>query len=252
MIRPLFRHFGGKWSLSGRVEAPRYPVIIEPFAGAAGYSLRHGAGRTVRLYDLSPAVCLLWDYLLGASQEEILALPVEPFHEGADVRTLGLVEAPMRLIQRWLTPQGSTTHYWMPPSRRSCVGTAPGSTWTTTTRQRIADALPLLSGWSITQASYDAASTDEPATWHVDPPYQRNARATAAYGTPPLDYAALGAWCRRLPGQVMAHEQHGADWLPFVTLDAEAMGGRASEAEGRASQHEVWWVSGATQRSLFP
>ena len=38
---PLFKWFGSKWLSSKHYPAPEHDVIFEPFAGSAGYSLRH-------------------------------------------------------------------------------------------------------------------------------------------------------------------------------------------------------------------
>jgi|UPI000120C919 Site-specific DNA methylase len=83
MLRPFFKHYGSKWRLACRAPQPQYDTIIEPFAGSAGYSLRYGAGRRVLLIDASEDTCTIWRYLLGASEDEILDLPVAPLHAGS-------------------------------------------------------------------------------------------------------------------------------------------------------------------------
>jgi hypothetical protein len=40
-IRPYFVYYGGKWRAAPRYPAPRHDVIVEPFAGSAGYALRY-------------------------------------------------------------------------------------------------------------------------------------------------------------------------------------------------------------------
>jgi hypothetical protein len=37
-------------------------VVIEPFAGSAGYSLFYGCCRMSSLFDVDPFVCGVWDY----------------------------------------------------------------------------------------------------------------------------------------------------------------------------------------------
>lgn len=238
-MRAFFQHYGSKWMLAGRVPRPR-GTIIEPFAGGAGYSTRHGAGRKVLLLDTDPDVVLMWNWLFNASPEDVLRLPVQPVHEGVDVRTLGLDRAPMLLIQRWLTPQGSNSNWRMTPMCQRQVTTRPGAFWSATIQARIAAQLPLIRRWEARCADYTTAP-DIDATWHIDPPYQHNKAARAAYPGPPLDYAALGEWCRTRRGLVMVHEQSGADWLPFHTLNAKAMTGKVGSG-ARQSQHEVMWI----------
>ena len=41
MLRPFFNFYGGKWRAAPHYPAPRYARVVEPFAGAAGYSTRH-------------------------------------------------------------------------------------------------------------------------------------------------------------------------------------------------------------------
>jgi len=41
MLRPFWRYYGGKWRAAPRYPAPRHDLIIEPFAGAAGYAMRY-------------------------------------------------------------------------------------------------------------------------------------------------------------------------------------------------------------------
>jgi len=239
VLRPFFKHYGGKWLLSGRCPPPVHDTIIEPFAGAAGYSTRYGAGRRVLLYDTDAGTCAIWRWLLAASPADVLALPVQPFHDGADVREVDMEPAARLFVQRWLTTQGSRTNYRMTPMVRDWIGKSPGSMWTERVRQRIADQLPAIREWTIHEEPYTAAP-DIIGTWHIDPPYQGNDSAQTAYGTSTMpDFTLLGAWCMGLRGQVMVHEQHGADWLPFVTLNASGRTGSTVGSKMKAA-HEVW------------
>ena len=243
-LRPMFKHYGGKWRLSSRAPAPAHDTIVEPFAGAAGYSLRYGAGRRVLLYDTDPDTVAIWEYLLGASVEDIerLRWTVEPVHARADVRDLGLQRAEMLLVQRWLTTQGSRSNWRMTPSGSAFVKNLPGSYWSDRTINRIQDQLSSVAKWEVHWSSY-ADAPDIKAVWHIDPPYQSNKDAQAEYKHASIDYGVLAAWCKARRGQVMVHEQHGADWLPFETLDVRARTGRQTSA-GENRQHEVWWTNG--------
>jgi len=237
-MRPFFKYFGGKWRLSGRCPAPKHDRIIEPFAGAAGYSVRYGEGMRVDLYDTSPRVVAIWDWLLGASVADVLALPVDPLHQRADVRTLGMPKGAEYLVQSWLTPQGRPSNR-MPPSCAQFAIASPSSLWSSQSRARIASQLPGLRHWRIHEARYES-TPDVVATWHIDPPYQYNAHSVV-YGSTPLDYKALAVFSRTRRGLVMVHEQHGADWLPFETLNNAACGGNATNGV-RCKQHEVWCI----------
>lgn len=41
ILRPFFTYFGAKWRAAPHYPPPTHPTVIEPFAGAAGYALRH-------------------------------------------------------------------------------------------------------------------------------------------------------------------------------------------------------------------
>jgi site-specific DNA-adenine methylase len=62
-LRPFLRYYGGKWSLAPSYPEPRFATIIEPFAGAAGYSLRY-ADRRVTLVEKYPVIAGIWRYLI--------------------------------------------------------------------------------------------------------------------------------------------------------------------------------------------
>lgn len=77
-LKPFFTYYGGKYRAASRYPKPQPgSVIVEPFAGAAGYSVRnyHPATRVV-LNDLDERVAATWKYLTGATSEEIMRLPL--------------------------------------------------------------------------------------------------------------------------------------------------------------------------------
>jgi site-specific DNA-adenine methylase len=241
-MRPFFKHFGGKWRLSGKVPPPEHDTIIEPFAGGAGYSVRYGAGKRVILIDADADTVSIWRWLIAASEADVLALPVDEVAVKVEIRGLGLDHEPVLLIQRWLTPSGSRSTWSRPPSGVYDPGSrvGPGSLWTDTTKRRIASQLHQIRDWQVIHGDYRDAP-DIAATWHIDPPYIDNKTGHSEYGTPMLDYQELGAWCKTRRGQVMVHEQHGAEWLQFETLNAKAQTS-GQKKNGKAKRaHEVWW-----------
>ena len=72
-MRPFFSFFGSKWRVANYYPAPKHTIIIEPFAGSAGYSLRY-PNHQVRLYDADPIICGVWDYLIHVSPEKVPCL----------------------------------------------------------------------------------------------------------------------------------------------------------------------------------
>lgn len=58
-LRTFFNFYGGKWKAAPTYPAPKHDTIIEPFAGGAGYSLRHHE-RQVVLIDRDPVIAGIW------------------------------------------------------------------------------------------------------------------------------------------------------------------------------------------------
>jgi len=94
-VRPFFTYYGGKWRAAPRYPAPRYSIIIEPFAGSAGYSLRY-YDRQVVLVEKDPQIAALWRYLIKATASDFLNLPDVP--EGMSVDDLNVCQEARYLI----------------------------------------------------------------------------------------------------------------------------------------------------------
>ena len=202
-------------------------VIVEPFAGAAGYSLRYASAR-VHVNDADPVVAGVWDFLVRGGEAEVRRLPLlEP---GQLVSDLGVCQEARWFIGFWVNP-GSAR----PKERMSSFGSYPrghrqhrsSRCWGEAVRARVAAQVGLVAHWTVGCAGYGELP-DREATWFVDPPYQR-AGAHYAFGSAGIDYETLGRWCMRRPGQLIACEAAGADWLPFVPLfsTGTAIGGAA-------------------------
>jgi 16S rRNA G966 N2-methylase RsmD len=242
----MFYYYGGKARLAGKYPAPRHPLIIEPFAGAAGYSMHHlrrGNAERAILVEKDPRVVALWRRLLALSPAEVLAIPIPEV--------------------------GTVTDDFLYMTTATSNGVAGSRRMTVTSRmpelvgmmaRRIADLLPYVAGRvEVIEGDYRAAPLVD-ATWFVDPPYQPHVdKVTSTKTANPqgmgyapgctaalLDFDELGRWCGALPGQVIAVEQAGADWLPFQALASSA------DSQGRRKA-EVIWTSDAevTRHVLF-
>lgn len=240
MLRPFFKYFGSKWLLSAKLPAPEYPTIVEPFAGGAGYSLRYsGPEIGVWLNDIGP-VADLWHGLINAEPVDILRIPVLGIGERASEQ--GLIQWQEQLVRRNLTACGQMTTDKAPPyaifhpdgrAKVSCAF------WGEAKRKRCSEQLQKIQDWKITNLDYRELP-NFPATWIIDPPYQHYQHNRKAYGDyPPIDYAELADWCQSRAGQVIVHEQDGADWLPFEPL-AEHYGGGINGGRRSRSSEVVW------------
>lgn len=212
-LRPFFSYYGAKWRASAtHYPPPAHEVIVEPFAGSAGYATRH-PDRAVILCEKDPVVAELWSYLIGATSQQILQLPDIGPTETVETHHL---EGPERsLVGFWLN-HGSARPT-LRPSKWMRAGTHPTSFWGAAIRERIASQLPAIRHWEVYRVSYEQCPFTGPATWFVDPPYV-GAGVHYRHGTGGIDYAHLGKWTMALRGQVIACEGPGATWLPFTDM----------------------------------
>ena len=63
-ISPLFKWFGSKWQSAKHYPKPAHDIIVEPFAGGAGYSLNY-TDRQVVLWEDDPNLAKLWKWLIN-------------------------------------------------------------------------------------------------------------------------------------------------------------------------------------------
>ena len=135
-LQPFWRYYGGKNRAAKLYPAPEHDIIIEPFAGAAGYSCRYH-WKQVILVDRSPIIAGIWRYLIKASAAEVLAIPDIP-----DGGTVDDLPAWVPQEARWLAGfwcNNGTVNPCKRPSkwvRENMVGGWQG--WTHPCRQRIA------------------------------------------------------------------------------------------------------------------
>lgn len=208
----FFSYFGGKFMRAPHYPAPRCELVIEPFAGAAGYSVRHQLGKAAVLIDASPYVAGVWRFLIGSSPKDILDLPLmEP---GQSVDDLDICQEARWLLGFWIN-QGSGV------PKKTMGGRASNrqfGTWGAAPRARLAAQVDLIRAWTILEADYREAP-DLEATWFIDPPYLLHPNHYAAK----VDcYDALSEWTMSRRGQVMVCETDGADWLPFQPITTVA------------------------------
>ena len=231
---PFFKWFGSKWLASRLYPAPRFDDIIEPFAGSAGYSLRHHSKR-VWLFDTDPSVRDLWIWLIDhATPGSVLEIPLGT-PPATDIRGLGLDYGQALLLKMWQRTnnvgQCWTTSPW---------GHLPGQ-WTESTRARVAAQLPLIKHWRFVS---DHRELPRICTWFVDPPYEGNYQ----YGKRPIDYGALAAEMREIcaaGNQVIVCEARNPKtgaaptWLPFEDF-ASRITSRRKSGNHHHSQEMIW------------
>lgn len=229
-LRPFFSFYGGKWRDTPKnYPAPAHDVIVEPFAGSAGYALRHHTKRVV-LCDLDPVLAGVWSYLVRVSSAEILAIPDVP--DGGTVADMGLCDEARWLVGFWVNRGASRPRN--KPSKWMRDGQSPTSFWGERVRNTIAKQVDQIRHWEVHNVGYERCPVTGPATWFVDPPYQHAGRHYA-FSSQQINFDHLGDWCRSRQGQVIVCENDGATWLPFQRV-TDTKTTRA----GRRSIEAVW------------
>lgn len=218
-LRPFWRYYGAKWRIAPRYPAPRHRTIIEPFAGAAGYSLRY-PDREVILVEKYHVIAEIWRWLISATPDEVRAIPNTAAAE-----------------PRLTLSAGCRAH------RARGHGKLWG--WTEALRERVASQVTAIKHWQIIEGDYSAAP-DIVATWFVDAPYRGRQGRHYIHPSGRLDYPALARWCRARCGQTIVCEAAGADWLPFAPF------GEVHGMSGAPSREAIWWQDSARSQELLP
>jgi hypothetical protein len=240
MARPVraLNYYGSKVQSAHKYPAPRNALIVEPFAGGAGYSLHYGRGkgsdrRDVLLFDLNPEVIGAWQYLIATPGAEILKLPLLRVGEGIPQD----LDPGARLLMGWsLMMCGAHTQSVLVPSATR----VPSSFWGESKRRNLADLADEIKHWRAFVAPYWALPHEVSATWFVDPPYQGRAGKHYTHNSSSIDYAHLAAWVHSRPGQVIVCEGPDADWLPFERHHEHASAPTADVVGRRVSTEMIW------------
>lgn len=233
-IRPFWRYYGGKWRAAPKYPPPQYDTIVEPFAGAAGYSLRY-PDREVILVEKDPIIAEVWRWLISASADDVMRVPLMDHVDD-------LPET---------TPQGAR---WLvgfcmnSATTRPCKSISSGSVrlrdagrkmegWGEYRRRAVAENVDRVKHWKILEGDY-AAAPNVVATWFIDPPYSSPAGRYYKYSD--VDYSELGRWCETRNGQTIVCENVGATWLPFEDFSVF----RHSINNASGSREAVWYGGG--------
>lgn len=229
-LKPFWRYYGGKWRAAPRYPAPLHDTIIEPFAGAAGYSLRYPERRVI-LVEKYPTIAAIWRWLISADPVEVRAIP--------EVDSVDDIEDWVPQAARWLVgfamnSAASTPRRTLSAGRRMLRAKhRQYEGWTHAMRERVAEQVTRIRHWQIIEGDY-TASPDIKATWFIDPPYETMGRHYV-HGSRNIDYGSLAAWCRSRRGQSIVCENEGATWLPFRPFAVLKPG-----INGSGSREVIW------------
>lgn len=216
-LKPFWRYYGGKWRAAPHYPPPLHDVIVEPFAGAAGYSCNYPDHKVV-LVEKYPVVAAIWRYLIAVSAAEVRRIPVT---DDVDALPAWVPQEARWLVGFWMHQATSTPRKRMSSmtiKKRAQDGHGNTYGWTSGARERVASQVDRIRHWLVHEGDWWEV-LDVPGTWFVDPPYAN--RAGSFYARPNVDHAALGDACKALQArgsQVIACENAGATWLPFREL----------------------------------
>lgn len=220
----MFEYYGGKGNLVrwGYYPEPQHDTIIEPFAGAARYSLRYGRDRKVILIDKSPVIMEIWRWLQTVTETELAMLPMlQPGERIPDIEPQGA-----KWFMGFVFNQGSESprsHAGKYIERLHQVG------W-----KRYFANLAKIRDWTLIEGDYQDAP-DIKATWFIDPPYCGQRRYPHGRD---ICYEHLAGWCQARRGQVIVCENSDAKWLPFQHLTIA----NATQRKASKLRHEGIWL----------
>lgn len=209
-LRPFFTFFGGKWRLALNYRPPKHDLIIEPFAGSAGYSVTYHRHKVI-LIERDPVIASVWRYLISATKKDIQNLP--SLNMGESVDSLDICDPAKLLIGFWCgigRPSPGRT------MTKRLGKVQPSTYWYhDKIRQRIANQVEHIKHWEIIEGDFSGIDNFD-ATWFIDPPYSKAGRHYRFT----LDGSRenLAEFCISRRGQIIVCEGGSAEWLPFDVL----------------------------------
>lgn len=206
----MFSYYGSKTSIAKLYPPPKHNLIIEPFAGAAKYSLLHWE-KNVILLDKYDVIIKIWKWLQQCSEKDILSLPI--LKPGQMVRDYDLDCEEAYLFLGFVISWGRQA-----PSTKASPKTC---TWKKFDRveeqiKKIARNLYKIRHWKFVHGDYINLE-NEVATWFIDPPYQFGGEVYIE-SNKNINYSELANWCKSRYGQIIVCENTKADWMDFKPM----------------------------------
>lgn len=204
----MWSYYGTKKRISKHYPEPIHDIIIEPFCGAAQYSL-YGDNwkKQVILNDKYIVVAELWNWLIKeASKEGILSLP--------DMFKGDKVDDHKQLCKEEKYLIGFCINSASSQPKKT---TAKYNSWNRT-KLEIAENLYKIKHWKVHNLTY-TKFPDVTATWFIDPPYQFGGEwYHSSVNNKKINFKSVARFCTSRKGQTIVCENSKADWLPFEPL----------------------------------
>jgi len=200
----MFSYYGGKSKIIHKYQEAKYPLIIEPFAGSARYSLRF-YNKDCWINDSYKVICDVWNWMIRAELDDINKIPF--LARGDDLRSLEMDKDLRSLL-------GFAVNRGVPYPRHIYTKWPAESDEIGRLKNKLIHYCGKLKHWKVTNLKY-LELPDIEATWYIDPPYQFGGDL---YIENKINYQELADWCKSRKGQVIVCENSKADWLPFKFL----------------------------------
>ncbi|OQX27868.1 MAG: hypothetical protein BWK80_03080 [Desulfobacteraceae bacterium IS3] len=210
----MFYYYGRKKQIAKYYPSPNYDTIIEPFAGAAAYSLyKNNWEKRVVLVEKDKKVFDIWNWFINsATVDEIKKMPELKVGEKSS-EFLHIVHAATKMAFHFKTIK---------------VTPVLARNWEISKRV-FSENLHKIKHWEIICSDYKD-SPDIEATWFIDPPYIGESGMGYRYSSKMLDYKELANWANKRKGEIIFCEGEQADYLPFRPLvELKGVAGKASK-----------------------
>jgi site-specific DNA-adenine methylase len=228
----MFSYYGSKSKIVDYYPPPKHNKIIEPFAGSARYSLKYWRN-DILLIDKYPVIIEVWNYLINATEKDILNLPKMKTGESIDDFNLSDIE---RKFMGFIVQSSSGMRKTVSPFIEN----------TEKPLRQIASQLFKIKHWKTKVDDYINIDNIE-ATWFIDPPYQFGGHEYKC-SNKSINFNNLADWCKSRNGQIIVCENTKADWLPFKPM-IDMQGAMFKTTEAIWSNHKTNYDH--VQQSLY-
>jgi site-specific DNA-adenine methylase len=209
MFKCFFSYYGSKAKIAKYYSKPKFGKIVEPFCGAANYSVLHYQNE-VYLTDLNKDIVDTWEFLINANINDILKLP--KFEKGLDLRKLNLSNGERKFCGFWVN-RGMTSACNIVSN--FAMQNSNGAEYFEIKKKEVSENLFRIKHWKIKETSYENLLDDFKATWFIDPPYFDGGKH---YKFNKIVYEKLAEWCKTRLGLIIVCENTSATWLNFEHL----------------------------------
>lgn len=214
----MFYYYGRKKQIAKHYPKAQFDTIVEPFAGAASYSL-FGSNwqKEVILVEKDERVAAIWKWLIeDATPEAISRLPDLKVGEKSS-EFLHIIHAATKMAFKYKTIKVT------PVLERN---------WEISKRTMALN-VHKVKHWKLIIGDYSEAPSVE-ATWFIDPPYRNEPGEGYQHSSKLIDYEKLAKWVKTRKGQLICCEGEYGDYLPFSPL-LELFG-----VAGKQSQEKIY------------